>query len=231
MLEGRTNQRGFALWTGPDGKTWASFEVQHGQRPSSDAVARTSRLLADPAGAALEILGAATPASLPLVDLVGDALAWLGGPVRLRDLTDILATWQDISDKPFESLPFDADEEPATVQFAAPGPSPHEELQWKEALSWLWREASGLIRPQRLAFLLKSTCLREMEILGLVSIRKAAVVLDLPAELLAEHWLVLPLEDRVIGAMLGMETQQVINLRKAARVVLGRAWQHYLHKK
>ncbi len=231
VLEGRTNQRGFALWTGLDGKSWASFEVHRGQPPGPDALGKTGHLLADPAGTAREIFGAVAPASLPLADLVVGVLTWLGGPVRLCDLTDVLAVLQDISTQPFEALPLDADEEPAAVQFAAPGPSPHEELRWKEALCWLWREAARLTRPQRLAFLLKSTCLREMEALGLLSIRKAAAVLELPAEELAEHWSALPLEDRVIGGILRTETQQVINLRKAARVVLGRAWQRHLHER
>ncbi len=85
--------------------------------------------------------------------------------------------------------------------------------------------------PQRTAFLLHSNCLRETELLGLTSVRQAAALLEMPPERMAEYWNALPLEDRAIAAWLGLESQQVINLRKVARGILGRAWRIWLNEK
>lgn len=50
----------------------------------------------------------------------------------------------------------------------------------------------------------------------------------MPPARMAEYWNTLPLEDRIIAAWLGVENQQVINLRKVARGILGRAWHRWL---
>ena len=66
--------------------------------------------------------------------------------------------------------------------------------------------------------------------MGLTGVRQTAALLEMPPEQMAAHWANLPLEDRVIGLILGLATQQVINLRKVARGILGRAWQRYLQE-
>ena len=151
--------------------------------------------------------------------------------MRLRDLTNAVGEWQDIPVGRTEALPLDPDAEQTAVAFTAPEASPHDALRWKEYLLWLRREVARLTRRQRGAFLLHSSCLREMEALGLTGVRQAAALLEMPPERLAEHWCALPLEDRVIGTILGAEVQQVINLRKVARTILGRAWHAFLHEK
>ena len=67
-----------------------------------------------------------------------------------------------------------------------------------------------------------------MELLGLTSVRQAAAILEVPAPRMAEYWNALPLEDRAISTLLGVEVQRVINLRKVARGILLRAWRKWL---
>ena len=235
LLENRTGQSGFALWTSPGGEPLAGFAVWRGgdAAPSPE---RHQLLRADPCAAAAEVFRAAGPdsgASLPLADQVTGLLSWLGGPLPVRELTDALAeltgvchfpeTWREESGS--------ADDDMAVPAAADPGPSPHDALRWKEYLLWLWHEAARLTLRQRSAFLFHSNCLREMELLGLTSVRQAAALLEVPPERMAEFWNLLPLEDRAIASLLGLECQQVINLRKVARGLLGRAWREWLDQK
>lgn len=236
LLESRTNQQGFALWKGPDGETWAGFEMW----PSTHLFHTTTgerlgRLLADARSVAREVFeanGAESELSaLPLADLVAKLFSWLGEPLRLRDLTEAVAEWQGIHAGRGEMLGIDDDDnKPLDVLPPAREPSPHDALRWKEYLLWLLQESSQLTLRQRSAFLLHSSCLREMELLGLTGVRQTAALLEIPPEQMIEHWAKLPLEDRLIGTILGLATQQVINLRKVARGILGRAWQRFLQE-
>jgi hypothetical protein len=54
------------------------------------------------------------------------------------------------------------------------------------------------------------------------TIREIAEALDMSAEEFAAIWNDLPLSDKTISAMLGVRSQQVINMRKAARARLKR---------
>ena len=239
LLENRTNQRGFSLWTGPGGEPLAGFAVW--RTPGNGATPtllpeRHQLLRADPRAAAAGAFRVpardAGGLSLPLAEQVAGLLSWLGGPLPLRELTDALAELRGAATRP-EPLPAEdaAADDPMSASPADPRPSPHDELRWKEYLLWLWREVARLTLRQRSAFLFHSNCLREMELLGLASVRQAAEVLEVPPERMAEYWNLLPLEDRAIAALLGLECQQVINLRKAARGILGRAWRQWLDQK
>ena len=57
---------------------------------------------------------------------------------------------------------------------------------------------------------------------GVASIRRIADALELDYTGFAELWPSLPLDDRDIAARLGLDRQQVINLRKSARARLAR---------
>ena len=229
LLEGRTQQRGFALWAGQGGKSWAGFEAWRGREQFLAGTGqKVNRLLADSHGAAAEIFGPdADWERMPLPEILVRLFTWLGEPLPLRDLTDVVARWQGIPEGGWETLATDAEETPA-AEVPATGASPHDELRWKEYLGWLLGAVARLTRRQRTAFLLHSSCLHEMEQLGLTGIRQTASLLDLPAERMAEHWPKLPLEDRGIASILGLGMQNVINERKTARAVLGRAWQCFL---
>ena len=58
--------------------------------------------------------------------------------------------------------------------------------------------------------------------LGVASFREVAAALEMTPQELAEVWNRLPLEDREIAARLGVDRQQVINLRSTARERLAR---------
>ena len=58
--------------------------------------------------------------------------------------------------------------------------------------------------------------------LGVATFREVAAALEIGPEELAELWNRLPLEDLEIAARLGLDRQQVINLRSTARQKLAR---------
>ena len=181
-------------------------------------------LLVDATAAAAEAFGGADRVPTDLPALIARLLSWLGGPLELSELVRALAELLGVSPTPERSVE-DIDEGELAEPHAAPCPA--ENLRWKEYLGWLWRETCALPLRQRTAFLLHGSVLREMELLGLGSVRAAAAALELAPERMAELWNLLPLDDLRIAALLGGSRQQVINLRKVARATLGQAWKKW----
>lgn len=218
LLENRTAQKGFALWPDADGAKWCglgSWPQRAGQRSP-----RFEWLLVDPAAAVRDAVAGCDPGQFLLPDLVARVLRWLGGPIELRELTNALVAVPGVVQTP-APLP---NESAVTID---PRHSPAEELIWKEYLRWLWREIGQLSERQRRAFLFHSEIVRELELLGVASIRSIANALTMPAQELAALWNRIPLDDLTIAQMLNCTRQQVINLRRVARDKLSEAWRHW----
>jgi hypothetical protein len=215
LLEGRSPQRGFALWKDADGVKWCGLAPWTG-RPGGPSP-KLQWLLVDADAAVGEALGGLDPAQLVLPELIARIFRWLGGPIELRDLTTALAEVPGVAGTPAHATG------DACAAFD-PRQSPAEDLIWKEYLGWLWSEIGTLSDRQRRAFLLHSEILREFELLGIASIRSVALALGLAAVELAELWNRLPLDDLTTASMLQCTRQQVINLRRVARDKLGEAW-------
>lgn len=225
LLENRTTQRGFALWDGPGGERWCGFETWRNQSPGVQISARQQLLLVDPRSALVEELGGLSYKATNLAQLLDHLFRWLGEPIDLRHLVEVVGALLEISDRK-ESLAPDSDVEPLSAPID-PAPSPVDALKWQEYLRWLWHELSHLSLPQCSAFLLHSNVVREFELAGLASIRQIAHLLQMPAETLAGLWNDIPLGDLVIAERLKRERQQVINLRRVARDRLARAWNEW----
>ncbi len=218
LLENRTARKGFALWADGGGARWCGLASSAG-RPGKVSP-KLQWLLVDPVAAVGDALGGMTAAGFGLSDLVVRILGWLGDPIELRDLTNALAELPGVAQAQ-ATAPSDSH------RALDPRPSPADELIWKEYLAWLWREIGTLSERQRRAFLLHADLLREMDSLGLASIRATAAALGLEPNELAELWNRLPLDDLAIAQMLGCTRQQVINLRRVARDRLAVAWREW----
>jgi len=150
-------------------------------------------------------------------DAVEAVLTRFGRPLLLGELTDILAELWGISD----AVP---DEVPETRDAA----TPHTLLEASEQLDILWREVKELPPQQRAALLLNLRDADGMNALALFILLDVATfddlasVLEMTSEYLQSIWSSLPLDDLTIGAILGKARQQVINLRKSARMRLAR---------
>ncbi len=218
LLENRTTQSGFAIWSDPDGVQWCGLANWRGRTGS--ATPKRHWLVVDPAAAARDALGGDDAAALILPALLAKLFRWLGGPIELRDLTSIVAELTGLTGSPAAASENDA-------RHVDPGQSPAEELVWKEYLGWLWREITALSERQRRAFLLHSDVLPEFELAGVASIRVLAPSLNFQPNELAELWNRLPLDDLAIAQLLACTRQQVINLRRVARDKLGESWRKW----
>ncbi|MFL6528198.1 MAG: hypothetical protein ACJ8IQ_08875 [Chthoniobacterales bacterium] len=220
LLENRTARKGFALWETSSGRKWCGFPEWTANEPQTPTP-KLQWLLSDPVLAARQAFGNRYWQRNELSELIADLFRWLERPIELRDLVFVVAEVLEISGRT-EAME-DPGDEPAIGTY----PSAAEELIWKEYLLWLWRQISLLSPRQCAAFLLNSSVLRDLELLGIASIRNLAPRFDMTAEHLAQVWQRLPLDDRDIAGELKCERQQVINLRRVARDTLSRAWQEF----
>ncbi len=87
----------------------------------------------------------------------------------------------------------------------------------------VWDEVCELPVRQRVALLLNlrdatgAGMLWLLPIAGIATIRQIARLLEIPDVEFAQLWRDIPIDDATIGARLGCDRQQVINLRMAAR--------------
>lgn len=155
-----------------------------------------------------------------LAELAVLALKQTGRPVELNEMAQLCANVTGAVDQPQ-----DVDRlEDKLVDGAALASERTEMSAW---VRQLWTEIVGLPDRQRTALLLnlrsaQGTAIELISDLGVASFRELADVLSMTKEELAAIWNRLPLDDNEIAERLGVERQQVINLRSAARQRLQR---------
>ena len=159
-------------------------------------------------------LPACPPAIVPRGVLEAAIVAVLegtGGPVLLDDLVEAVAAAWGIAEV---SITTEADVpvQPANVA-----------LEQRHELAAIWNEIRTLPEKQRSALLLNlrdpqsGSAIELLVLTGTASIDDLAEALSMTPEELAEIWNDLPLDDQTIASRLGVQRQQVINLRRAAR--------------
>jgi RNA polymerase sigma factor (sigma-70 family) len=155
-----------------------------------------------------------------LGDLVIAILKQTSQPVELSDLTQLCAGLLGLIERPQEIEHLE-ETLPDTAVLAS---------HRTEMSAWvrqLWNEIRELPDRQRAALLLnlrssQGAAIELIEDLGVATFGELANILGTTAEELSNIWNRLPLDDNEIAARLGVERQQVINLRSAARQRLQR---------
>ena len=149
-------------------------------------------------------------------------------PLEIDELVGLMAEVWGVRDAPMQSISDEVDYAPINRSSSDPGQRPGEALDHRARLRKVWDEILQLPVRQRTALLLNlrdeqgGAAITLLPMLRLATIEHIAAVLEIPAEELAEVWDQLPLEDAAIASRLGATRQQVINLRKCARVRLAR---------
>jgi hypothetical protein len=144
-----------------------------------------------------------------------------GSPIRFNDLALLMARLWNVQESRTESV--------EDHEFVDDARSVDQRLGHKQWLVILWKQICELNRNQRAALLLNmkgpdGSCGASLLVTtGVVSIRQMALAIEVPGEEFAGLWQRLPLNDHEVGSLLGLERQQVINLRKCARARLERA--------
>jgi RNA polymerase sigma factor (sigma-70 family) len=175
---------------------------------------------AGPPASAEEVAVAAQRSAIAAIDSADDAVALLSvvrKPVRLSDLVASLRHGE-----PPQAA--SADEAPAGRAI--------DRVEARQYLTVLWQEIRELPPRQRTALLLN---LREpasgnavtlFVLLGIATLVEIAEAVEMTTNELSAIWDDLPLDDLRIAAHLGVERQQVINMRKSARERLVRRMRH-----
>lgn len=178
-----------------------------------------------------ERLRGQSPDRLPLNELLHHLFSWVGHPVEIDLLVEVIAGLLGVSDQP--NRPNKDDERTSENKKRKEKPSeakPQEisQIEQREELQLIWQEIILLPIRQRKALLLNlknregEGMVNALPMCGIVSMTKIAEALEMKIEELESLWDKLPLPDVKIGEMLGIEPQGVINLRKAARERLAR---------
>lgn len=142
----------------------------------------------------------------------------VGHPLDFESLLDVVADLWDVRDVVVESGEFPPDER--DDQLSA--------LERRESLECLWRQILELPANQRSALLLNlrdsagSNALSLFLLLNIADVAEVARAVGLTEKELHEIWADLPLDDLTIADRLGLTRQQIINLRKSARLRLAR---------
>lgn len=162
----------------------------------------------------------------PLAGWLPAALEWIGAPVELDDFVSVLGALTGTNEP--EHLAPDRDDAGGWSRVASAEPSHADRLEARSYLRWLWDELRELPARQREALLLSlrdesgSSVLPLLVLTGIAAIGAIAALLEMPLADLRALWPSLPVEDNIIAARLGITRQQVINLRKSARLRLQR---------
>jgi hypothetical protein len=186
--------------------------------------------------------GADSPAALPegadlaglfddARDVVRDKLAKFfslcGGPVTFDDLIDRVVGEMKLTDQ-VGMAEIDLESTDLADMLVDPLPGADKIIESVEGVRLLWDGVLELPTRHRKALLLNlrdhcgDNALITLTLTGVAGLRDIASALEIPVAELVEIWNSLPWDDRRIGEHMGLERQQVINLRQTARARLAR---------
>jgi hypothetical protein len=211
-----------ALWSAPGHDTHCGLAAWRG-RPAAVAAGALG-------SAAWAAAGAVGREPAALARLIAAVFERFGAPCRFEDLVEALAGVLDVQDDAIEPISGGRDDGDSAVapELSDEAPGADQALAARQALGLLWREILDLPARQRAALLLN---LRDesggemtgaLLATGIADLAALAGALELPLAQVRELLPALPLEDLRIAERLGLSRQQVINLRKSARLRLAR---------
>jgi len=205
----------FALWETDEGE-WIAGQQNWSKKPVFKDASRLQEIVST-----LVIPNVSGTARL--IKLLRDVFSNVQQPLELDELVTSLERPLGL----FGQGHVDASED--FVQ-NIPDKTPGFELRYEQRmyLRKLWQELTFLPPGQRTAMLLSlrepsgRTVLPLFPLLEIATVREIAKQVALPELRFTELWKELPLEDYTIAEILSLTRQQVINLRKSARLRLSR---------
>lgn len=212
-----THHRDFAVWKS-EGETLSGFALW---RDSSKSVSSQKQLfdLEDRLAnfRSTHFLGENLK-QVPLTRIVAELFQWIGSPVELDELVNLLATLLDVKDLPVESI----DEHTLAyveARIVDSNVSSGSRLEEHALLTSLWQAMRELTTEQRDVFLLGFedqsgrdlfTVLLEAEV---VTFRELAQELDRSSDSIVGLWPKMPMDDAAIAAELKTTRAQVYKWR------------------
>lgn len=207
----------FEAWKGENREQLCGFNSWKGQPKSSVASERTRLLSENPEAFQSDQFPKENIQRVPLPTLVAGIFKWVGGPIEMDALTELLALLLDVKEQPVESI--EESNEKSGREFEDSAIRNDLRLQGKETLKKLWDEIKQLPPEQRDVICLS---LEDENGNDLWSILEAADVITLPQiaadlglsdeELMAlcDHT---PMDSPTLANHLGTTRSQVNKLR------------------
>ena len=217
------HSREFALWQTDDGE-WLGGLSHWEEKPRSDS-RQLSQLQDHFAEFERKMMPAGTAVGASLNDLLTAIFTWSGFAIELDDLVGIVAEAWRIKDQPAKEEA-DRQKPPADTLHKKRGVD--DDVTERALLGTIWSEIVKMSRRHCAALLLNlkddrgGSALDLFLFTGVTSFQQIAMAIGETEEALAEIWNQLPLEDTKIAERLGLIRQQVINLRKTARIRLAK---------
>jgi DNA-directed RNA polymerase specialized sigma24 family protein len=216
-----THQPGFALWETEEGEWMAGLAVWSSRASTGSQVVSTQSLGEDSRAFEHKSATQTAASSGNLKELVTFVFERAGRAIELDELVGIVAEAWKIKDHPANN---ETDNERATLEnIADERQHTDREVDRRIYLERLWVEISRMSQSHCAALLLNlkdahGACAIDLFLItGVASFKQLADALGQTEEWLATIWNHLPVDDLTIAEHLGLNRQQVINLRKSAR--------------
>lgn len=234
LLDGRSNQTGFARWTGTDGETLAGFAAWQAQGQRFARTDRFQQLAANPRAVAERLLPGEDFTRINPAALLAALLNWLGHPLPLDDLVQVFAALLEICEPRLVSEgDRESEEEPSPLERADERQNVEAQVVWRDTLQRLWDAIQQLPEHYRIPLLLNlrddrdGAVIAHLPDLGIASISQVAACVGIPPREFAALWWELPLDDNTIAERMGLKRQDVINRRMLARRTLARTMREW----
>jgi DNA-directed RNA polymerase specialized sigma24 family protein len=213
------HQPGLGVWESDDGESVCGFAAWRDQKKSPARAGRLQELRDHPQSFARAALPNENVQRMNLADLAAAVFDWVGSPMELDDLVHAIAELQGVKDQTPQTETSDEDDEnrPSLDQLPDSESSPSEEFEWRENLRWLWEQTRRLSVDQRRAFLLNSEVILEFPFEDIASMSDIAAALGMSDEQLYALWNDLPIDDKRIAALFGINRGLVLKRRFDAR--------------
>lgn len=223
-----THQTGFALWQGPQQTLLCGYAAWREATLAPRLRRCWPELLAEPTRISELWPHPGAGGAGPTPALLAALFDYAGGPVEFAALVTL---WAEGTLGPTAQLPTEEQLDSSDQiwhKWLALSADPQQQIEARLYLQRVWQEITHLPVLQRAALLLNLRVAGERGLLtllpetGIASIRQIAAVLTMPPLDLATIWPQLPWDDAQVARHLGLERQQVVNLRKTARQILTR---------
>jgi DNA-directed RNA polymerase specialized sigma24 family protein len=217
------HQQGFTLLENDKGE-WLGGFSEWQEKPRADS-RQLTQLQDHFAEFEREMLPGGTAVGTSLNDLLTGIFRSVGSTIELDDLVGIVAEAWGIRDQPPREESDQQKPPPVTLDERR---GVEDEVTERALLGRLWGEIVNMSRRHCAALLLNlkddrgGSALDLFLFTGVASFQQIAAAIGETEEWLAEMWNHLPLEDTAIAERLGLIRQQVINLRKTARLRLAK---------
>jgi len=222
-----THNPSFGLWESDDREMLCGL-AQWTDKPAARGGSELLRRLRDdPQAFERSALARHDLQRMGLAELVTAVFEATNAPIELDDLVNAVAEWSGVKDQ-IPQPNRDDRETDLTERLPDSHVALDVEVEQRIYVGRLWTEICELPPRQRVALLLNlkdpkgGDCIALFLLSGITTTSKIAASLGMSAEEFFELWNELPLDDATIANRLGINRQQVINLRKSARERLAR---------